>query len=298
MYETLRIVEKLKPNYVIWENVKNLLSKKHKHNFDNYIEEMEKLGYTSYYKVLNSKNYGIPQSRERVFTISIKKDLNQTFQFPKEFPLKIKLKDILEDKVDEKYYLTNRAIEGAKNTHFNQNKIEKRILNDKEVHPTICARFTGAPTLVQEELQLSGSYGRSFGSKGKLQNKEDVCDTLQAAMGTGGGNIPIVLEDENNEQIGLYDNTSSENFAKGKRDYGYREEYGTVKCQPKYAIYKSSDLRIRKLTPREVWRLMGFTDEEFEKAEKVNSGTQLYKQAGNSIVVNVLAEIFKELFKE
>ena len=340
MYETLRIVEKLKPNYVIWENVKNLLSKKHKHNFDNYIEEMEKLGYASYYKVLNSKNYGIPQSRERVFTISIKKDLNQTFQFPKEFPLKIKLKDILEDKVDEKYYLTNRAIEGAKNTHFNQNKIEKRILNDKEVHPTICARFTGAPTLIQEEHQLSGSYGRNFGSKGKLQNKEDVCDTLQAAMGTGGGNIPIILDDnetkinvignyspsgheasriidpngiaptfkdnhgtvtaiiENNEQIGLYDNTSSENFAKGKRDYGYREEYGTVKCQPKYAIYKSSDLRIRKLTPREVWRLMGFTDEEFEKAEKVNSGTQLYKQAGNSIVVNVLVEIFKKLFKE
>ena len=194
MYETLRIVEKLKPNYVIWENVKNLLSKKHKHNFDNYIEEMEKLGYTSYYKVLNSKNYGIPQSRERVFTISIKKDLNQTFQFPKEFPLKIKLKDILEDKVDEKYYLTNRAIEGAKNTHFNQNKIEKRILNDKEVHPTICARFTGAPTLVQEELQLSGSYGRSFGSKGKLQDTEDVSDTLLASMGTGGGNVPIVLD--------------------------------------------------------------------------------------------------------
>ena len=220
------------------------------------------------------------------------------FKFPEKQELKTKLKDILEDKVDEKYYLTNRAIEGAKNTHFNQNKIEKRILNDKEVHPTICARFTGAPTLVQEELQLSGSYGRSFGSKGKLQNKEDVCDTLQAAMGTGGGNIPIVLEEENNEQIGLYDNTSSENFAKGKCDYGYREEYGTVKCQPKYAIYKSSDLRIRKLTPREVWRLMGFTDEEFEKAEKVNSGTQLYKQAGNSIVVNVLVEIFRNLFKE
>lgn len=71
MYETLRIAEKLKPRYVIWENVKNLLSKKHKHNFESYLESMGKLGYSNFYQVLNSKDYGIPQNRERVFTISI-----------------------------------------------------------------------------------------------------------------------------------------------------------------------------------------------------------------------------------
>lgn len=71
MYETLRIVEKLKPKYVIWENVKNLLSKKHIHNFNAYLEAMEKLGYKNFYKVLNAKDYGIPQNRERVFTISL-----------------------------------------------------------------------------------------------------------------------------------------------------------------------------------------------------------------------------------
>ena len=65
MYETLRIVEKLKPKYVIWENVKNLLSKKHRHNFDAYIDAMDKLGYKSKYKVLNAKDYGVPQNRER-----------------------------------------------------------------------------------------------------------------------------------------------------------------------------------------------------------------------------------------
>ena len=70
MYETLRIVDKLKPKYVIWENVKNLLSKKHRHNFDAYLEAMERLGYKNFYKVLNAKDYGIPQNRERVFTIS------------------------------------------------------------------------------------------------------------------------------------------------------------------------------------------------------------------------------------
>ena len=88
MYETIRIVEKLKPKYVIWENVKNLLSKKHRHNFDAYLETMESLGYTNYYQVLNAKDYGVPQERERVFTISIRNDIYSNFEFPNKFELK------------------------------------------------------------------------------------------------------------------------------------------------------------------------------------------------------------------
>ena len=110
MYETIRIVEELKPKYVVWENVKNLLSKKHKHNFDAYLETMESLGYVNCYQVLNAKDYGIPQNRERVFTISIRNDLNQTFEFPQKQELKLKLKDMLEDDVDEKYYLSEKMI--------------------------------------------------------------------------------------------------------------------------------------------------------------------------------------------
>jgi len=110
MYETIRIVEKLKPKYVIWENVKNLLSKKHIHNFNAYLETMDSLGYANYYQVLNSKNYGIPQHRERIFTISIRKDINKTFIFPQPQELKLKLKDMLEDNVDEKYYLSEKMI--------------------------------------------------------------------------------------------------------------------------------------------------------------------------------------------
>lgn len=93
MYETIRIVEKLKPKYVIWENVKNLLSKKHRHNFDAYLETMEQLGYTNYYQVLNAKDYGIPQNRERVFVVSI---LGKgTFEFPVKQVLKPTLKSYL-----------------------------------------------------------------------------------------------------------------------------------------------------------------------------------------------------------
>lgn len=125
MYETVRIVEKLKPKYVIWENVKNVISKKHRHNFDNYLNKMEQLGYTNYYQVLNAKDYGIPQNRERVFTVSIRKDcvLKGTywhsiddndyepyFIFPPKQELKLKLKDMLEDNVDEKYYLSDKMV--------------------------------------------------------------------------------------------------------------------------------------------------------------------------------------------
>lgn len=111
MYETIRIVNKLKPKYVIWENVKNVISKKHIHNFYNYIERMKELGYRSYYQILNAKDYGIPQNRERVFTVSIRNDLNIGYTFPEKKELKLKLKDMLENNVDEKYYLSDKMIE-------------------------------------------------------------------------------------------------------------------------------------------------------------------------------------------
>ena len=295
MYETLRIVEKLMPKYVIWENVKNLLSKNHRHNFDAYLSAMEHLGYTNFYQVLNAKDYGIPQNRERVFTVSIlnngavgaamrgrynngiieqhieisnrdyanaittvQKDSlvcekNEEFIFPPKQELKLKLKDMLEDNVDEKYYLTET-----------------------------------------EKL----TYNRDFGSKGKLQEKEYV-DTLTASMGTGGGNVPI-LKIKNATKQGYLEATDGDGI-----DISSRMQYhrGNVQKDSIQTITTSGgndrgvveNLRIRKLTPKECWRLMGFDDEDFEKAEKVNSNTQLYKQAGNSIVVNVLYAILKKL---
>ena len=112
MWCTVDIVEVVKPKYVVWENVKNLLSAKNRHNFDGYLEIMDKLGYNSYYKVLNAKNYGIPQNRERVFTVSIRKDIDSGYEFPEEIELTKKLKDVLEESVDEKYYLSDKLIAG------------------------------------------------------------------------------------------------------------------------------------------------------------------------------------------
>lgn len=105
MWETVRIVGKLKPKYVFWENVKGLLTKKHRHNFDAYLETMETLGYRNYYQVMNAKNYGTPQNRERVFTVSVRKDIDGGFEFPDSIPLGKRLKDVLEKNVDERFYL-------------------------------------------------------------------------------------------------------------------------------------------------------------------------------------------------
>lgn len=110
LYETIRIVEQTKPKVVIWENVKNLLSKKHIHNFRNYVSRMTELGYYTTWRVLNAKDYGIPQNRERVFTISTRLPIEDSEIFPEPQELATRLKDILEDNPDERYFLSDEQV--------------------------------------------------------------------------------------------------------------------------------------------------------------------------------------------
>ena len=110
LYETIRIVEQTKPKVVIWENVKNLLSKKHIHNFRNYVGRMTELGYYTTWRVLNAKDYGIPQNRERVFTISTRLPIEDSEIFPEPQELTTRLKDILEDNPDERYFLSDEQV--------------------------------------------------------------------------------------------------------------------------------------------------------------------------------------------
>lgn len=152
MYETLRIVEKLKPKYVIWENVKNLLSEKHRHNFDAYLEAMAGLGYKSYYQVLNAKDYGIPQNRERVFTISILG--GGDFTFPPSQPLTKRLKDVLEDNVEEKYYLSDEQMRKLNASNYDQNK---RIYDVGGVSPTLSTMGGG-----NRQPKIVASRGRGM----------------------------------------------------------------------------------------------------------------------------------------
>lgn len=279
MYETIRIVEKVRPKYIIWENVKNVISKKHKHNFDNYLQEMSKLGYSNYYQVLNAKDYGIPQNRERVFTVSILGE--KDFKFPK-------------DDIQECEIINPLKDISGKSWQFEQNVYsENSILRSLKA-----GGGSGNIPKVIEHFEFPSKQELKLKLKDLLEYKVDEKYYLSEEKISKIANWRAYqkpFEKVQDELIGLFDDTSSDNFAKGKRDYGFKDEYGTLKCTPKYSIYKSTDLRIRKLTPKECWRLMGFDDEDFEKASKVCSNSQLYKQAGNSIVVNVLVEIIKKL---
>ena len=332
MYETIRIVEKLKPKYVIWENVKNLLSKKHRHNFDAYLETMEQLGYKNYYQVLNAKDYGIPQNRERIFTISIRNDIDKEFIFPDKQELKLKLKDMLENEVDEKYYLSDIQINRIKTTTYN---VGKTRIQEKDYCDTLCARDWKDPKCVQVATLPYYNYesdGRVYSPSGIspcLRSKEpnqkideddkiliknatkqgykeayegDSINLSYANSKTRRGRVGEQVSQtlQCNDMMGVVEGIkvignympSNHNASRIVDSNGLaptvKENHGTVTAT-------QHKLRIRKLTPKECWRLMGFDDEDFEKAQKVNSNTQLYKQAGNSIVVNVLEAILKEL---
>ena len=167
MYETIRIVESLKPKYVVWENVKNVLSKKHIHNFNNYINTMCDFGYNNYYQVLNAKDYGIPQNRERVFTVSIRADIDKgNFEFPEKEELKLKLKDLLETDVDEKFYLkdelTNHILSQLEKkdtllVDLCQTRREGKPREYKDVSPCLSSRDYKEPRcIVVGNLDIKG----------------------------------------------------------------------------------------------------------------------------------------------
>ena len=179
------------------------------------------------------------------------------YQFPPKQELKLKLKDMLEDEVDEKYYLSNSQIEYLEYGKYNASKVSNKI---KQTDTGIC------PTL----------------------------DTMQ------GGNRQPFIRVKNATKKGYLeahdgDGCYISNIDK-KRGTVQKEMIPTLKTSPDIGCVTANS-KIRKLTPKETWRLMGFDDEDFEKAAKVNSNSQLYKQAGNSIVVNVLMAIFKGLIK-
>ena len=154
-FEALRIIEGTKPKIAIAENVKNLIGKKFKEQFQIVLDSLERAGYNNYYQVLNAKDYGVPQNRERVFIVSIRKDIdNGLFEFPKPFPLMKRLKDVLEESVDEKYYLTDPMVERLFTTSYQQNKYENCVTKEDGVVGTLCARDYKDPKCVQLDKKV------------------------------------------------------------------------------------------------------------------------------------------------
>lgn len=225
LWECERIIRAVKPKYLLMENVKNLLSDKHRHNFNEWFKVLEGMGYTNYYKVLNAKDYGIPQNRERIFCVSILGGGQYLFPNPK--PLEKRLKDMLEDNVDEKYYLSDISV----------NRLLKRR-DGLGYKPCINGEVAVTLTTKPGQRNSDNYIQEPFVAASRGRNIENPSDRTA-----------------------------------GKPTDGYR---------------------IRKLTPRECWRLMGVKDEQFDRLHNLYN-SQLYRLAGNSIVVDVLEAIFKNL---
>tara|TARA_R110002074_G_scaffold397351_1_gene587695 strand:+ start:106 stop:1422 length:1317 start_codon:yes stop_codon:yes gene_type:complete len=285
------------------------------------------LGYHVYAKVLNTKDYGIPQNRERIFIVGFKEP--RDFNFPKKMDLKLRLKDLLQDNpnyfklyddynskfvnnnimgtltcnsgsaskrngfkliidnsiinVDDKYYLSDKMIEGFKKGSWGHNYKPKEgnsianCLDTKEGN-----RRTNK--YISHSLYPISSTSGKVGS-GYLSKSDGISYCVDTGCSQG---VEVV-------QI----NPSKESG--GKQPYQQNRVYDVNGLNPTLTtIWNGANLvntkRIRRLTPLECWRLQGFTDEQFYKAQKVNSDTQLYKQAGNSITVNVLVELFKKIY--
>ena len=325
MWETIRIVEKLKPKYVIWENVKNLLSKKHKHNFDAYLKTMESLGYTNYYQVLNAKDYGIPQNRERVFTVSIRKDIHKGYVFSEPQELKLKLKDMLEDEVDEKYYLSEKMLKCISATGTKTFKNTDSKINLDIARPLTSTMHkmhrAGTDNYISDDLpngfdlqhlkiknatkkgyqEAYEGDGVNISSRMKYQRGNVQKESIQTITTSGGNDRGVVLKSKCKRLESLVEKTDFEEGKVLNMDlYNQTTNENISQCltEPHHNSQRLFDgLRIRKLTPCETWLLMGFDKSDFEKAAQVNSNTQLYKQAGNSIVVNVLEAILTNLLK-
>lgn len=389
LWECEKIIKAKKPKYLLMENVKNLVGKQFKAYFDEWGKCLEEQGYTNYYKVLNAKDYGIPQNRERIFMISVlEEDID--YIFPDKMKLELRLKDILENEVDDKYYIDSEKCKTLISQLKDKNSLMLDMCQAKregkpreytDISPTISARDWKEPRLINcsSNIIKIGNLECSYEQSGRVYSPDGISPTVMSNSHgkTSGGYIPIkVLEyPEDTHQIlrpvrteygkeirkqyelgevkesrhhmtelqpreACISNTlttvqkdnllleskiniekdlkfiggignkdwvgdgkiNSRNFPQGNRVY---DSEGIACTQTSQGggigsftgLYLEPQFRIRKLTPKECWRLMGMNDKHFDKCVEMGiCNSQLYKQAGNSIVVDVLEYIFKELF--
>lgn len=322
LYEVQRLLERANkmlalPKYLMLENVKNLVGKKFKPQFDEWVAWLDELGYNTYWKVLNAKDYGVPQNRERVFAISIRKDIDDgKFEFPQPFDNGVRLKDVLEDNVDEKYYLTDTMIRGfIKHNESHTAKGTGFIWKPRDVNgtaSTLRVNSALAPTdntILETNrcIQVGNLNYYNYDKMNRVYSKGGCSPALEIMQG---GNrqpkiaepIAYVKEATKKGYAEIYEGDSvnleqpNSKTRRGRVGKGCAQTL-TTSCNQAVIEPEAKSFRVRKLTPKECYRLMGFTDEQFDRSQAFSSDSQLYKQAGNSIVVDVLYYIFGKLFE-
>lgn len=346
LWEVERILNELKttnslPQILLMENVPQVHGSDNVEHFNKWQLALENMGYKNYFQDLIATDYGIPQTRNRCFMISILGDYSYTF--PKPIPLELKLKDLLEKEVDEKYYLSEKMIKYMMSESSGglsrKEMFERNFKKDKDTASTITTCAGNRPSDNYVGTYQYSKSDKFMNGKDRLQLGKDTSDTLQTSpkegivinplkdktpygwhfeqncydengcartlkASEGSGNIPKVVTKCGIVQKDMIKNINK--YAKHQQDLIQCSNglcrtipAGTHGSTPHLlkTVIDYQPLRIRKLTPLECFRLMGVKDEDYYKIAKNQSNSSLYHLAGDSIVVNVLMAIFKELIK-
>jgi DNA (cytosine-5)-methyltransferase 1 len=301
-FNSLEFIQVNKPRYFIFENVKGLLSDDNGKTFSEWVNLLggksinglpiifpyeESVPYHLYWKVLNAKEHGVPQNRERVFLVGIRDDSDNSFRFPVEEHLTKRLKDVLEEGVDDKYFLSEKMVDGF--TKHNENHNEKGtgfIFEPKNENDIAnCLRANAALCPTDNTIKI-GTWRTHKDGQGFREIEDGNCPTIPARAREDGSGQPVVMQLNQSLESG------------GKQPYQQNRIYDINGINPALNAGQSTwggniinDYKIRRLTPRECFRLMDFPDTFTWPV----SDSQAYKQAGNSIVVNVLYKILKNL---
>jgi DNA (cytosine-5)-methyltransferase 1 len=258
IWECERIIAHKKPKYLLMENVKNLVGKNHIGDFNKWIEVLNNIGYNSYWKVLNGIDFGVPQNRERVMMVSVLKEYDNRFDMPKGFPLNISLKDILEENVDKSLFFNYEDY-----SHITKNLPHQHVSYCIDANYYKGTSIDGFINKKRRQLIQLGNLGNKTHSNTRIYSEEGICPTLNSMNG-GSRQPKILINNDAKDSLPIIDN-----------------------------------VKVRRLSAIECWKLMGFYDEDFYKAKNIGklSNTKLYERAGRGIVVPMLEEIFKNLFK-
>lgn len=269
-YEYARLIDEIKPKVFIYENVRAVISNDEGRTWKKMKEVFSELGYDFDFDILNARNYGIPQNRERLFVVGFRKDLKLTgkFEFPKPVELTKKMQDFLMDNAPGGYFLPKKGVEFV----TKENNLQKKF------------------TQIDGEIQLCQKKNQQFNWHGDF--------VFQSEDEAKNNNIPDLEKYFLSEKVEKYVMSSgTKNFhCKPKTDLEVARPLLTTMHKMHRAgvdNYVTTDGRLRKLTPRECLRLMGFSDD----FKIVVSDTAMYQQAGNSIVVDVLIHIMEEILK-
>lgn len=312
LWEVERLLEKsvdnqTSPQYLCLENVKNMVGKTFKPDFDLWVKRLEELGYNSYYKVLNAKECGVPQNRERIFMVSIRKDIDkEQFVFPKPFDNGLRLKHVLLDNIPEKYYLSEVATRKLK------------LFNESKGTDIQVAGSLNPDKAIQDRVRVLDSEGISQGLRatdykdpvkivtvGRINSSQDGIvhgvDGCSQTLTAGHGNSPKILEDRTNipNRIG---NIYGEQFGTGYAGNVWDKDCISPTLMTMQGGNRqpmiTENIRIRKLMPEECFVLMGLTEEDCINGRNLGiCDSSLYKIAGNGIVTNCIELIAEHLYK-